>query len=135
MTKLYLDIDGVLLTTKHTQAAPGVDDFVNFIVSHFDCYWLTTHCKGESANAIRYLSNFLNPLTLEQLRDAVQPTNWVTLKTEALDLHSAFFWLDDNPLQSEVKFLRAAGLEDSLIVVDIQRLYELSSIKSYLAQV
>ena len=36
MTKLYLDIDGVLLTAKHTQAAPGVDDFVEFITQHFE---------------------------------------------------------------------------------------------------
>jgi hypothetical protein len=49
MTKLYLDIDGVLLTAKHTQAAPGVDDFVEFITQHFACYWLTTYCKGDSA--------------------------------------------------------------------------------------
>jgi hypothetical protein len=84
MTKLYLDIDGVLLTTKHTQAAPGVDNFVEFITQHFECYWLTTHCKGDSAPALRYLSLFLKPATLEKLRQAVRPTTWDTLKTKLL---------------------------------------------------
>jgi hypothetical protein len=39
MKNLYLDIDGVLLTAKHTQAAPGVDEFVDFVTQHFACYW------------------------------------------------------------------------------------------------
>jgi ribonucleotide monophosphatase NagD (HAD superfamily) len=68
MTKLYLDIDGVLLTAKHTQAAPGVDEFIKFITQNFACYWLTTHCKGDSAPAFRNLSRFLKPITLERLR-------------------------------------------------------------------
>lgn len=135
MIRIYLDIDGVLLTAKHTQAAPDVDGFVDFITTHFECYWLTTHCKGESATAIKYLSRFLNPLTLEKLSTAVQPTNWNTLKTEALDLQANFFWLDDNPFQSEINFLRANGLDDNLILVDIHRPNELIEIQSYLAQV
>jgi hypothetical protein len=56
MKNLYLAIDGVLLTTKHTQAAPGVDEFVDFITAYFEYYWLTTHCKGYSTPALRYLS-------------------------------------------------------------------------------
>ena len=86
MTKLYLDIDGVLLTAKHTQAAPGIDEFVEFITQNFACYWLTTHCKGDSAPALRYLSRFLKPITLERLRQGVQPTNRDMLKTKALYL-------------------------------------------------
>jgi hypothetical protein len=95
MTKLYLDIDGVLLTAKHTQAAPGVDEFVEFIIQRFECYWLTTHCKGDSAAALRYLTRFLKLATVEKLRQAVQPTNWDTLKTEAIDLASDFYWLNN----------------------------------------
>jgi hypothetical protein len=91
MTKLYLDIDGVLLTAKHTQAAPGVDEFVEFITQNFACYWLTTHCKGDSVPALRYLSRFLKPTILERLRQGVQPTNWDTLKTENIKLADIFF--------------------------------------------
>lgn len=125
MTKLYLDIDGVLLTAKHTQAAPGVDEF---ITQHFDCYWLTTHCKGDSAPAIRYLSRFLLPATLEKLRLAVHPTNWDTLKTEAIDLASDFYWLDDRPFQSEIAYLQAYRVSDRLIIVDLNRLDELAAV-------
>jgi len=128
MTKLYLDIDGVLLTAKHTQAAPGVDEFIDFITQHFDCYWLTTHCKGDSAPALRYLSRFLLPATLEKLRLAVQPTTWDTLKTEAIDLASDFYWLDDQPFQSEIAYLRAHGVADRLIIVDLTRPNELANL-------
>jgi len=128
MTKLYLDIDGVLLTAKHTQAAPGVDEFVEFITQHFACYWLTTHCKGDSAPALRYLSSFLKPATLERLRQAVQPTNWDTLKTEAIDVTADFYWLDDSPFQSEIAYLQARSVANRLVVVNLNRPDELVTV-------
>ena len=128
MTKLYLDIDGVLLTAKHTQAAPGVDKFVEFITQHFACYWLTTHCKGDSAPALRYLSSFLKPATLERLRQAVQPTNWDTLKTEAIDVTADFYWLDDSPFQSEIAYLQARSVANRLVVVNLNRPDELVTV-------
>ncbi|MGI4763014.1 MAG: hypothetical protein ACRYF0_20040 [Janthinobacterium lividum] len=132
MAKLYLDIDGVLLTAKHTRAAPGVDEFVEFITQHFGCYWLTTHCKGDSTTALRYLCRFLKPATLERLRQAVQPTNWHTLKTEAIDLASNFYWLDDMPFQSELAYLQAHGVADRLLIVDLNRPGELAIIQQQL---
>lgn len=132
MTKLYLDIDGVLLTARHTQAAPGVAAFVEFVTRHFACYWLTTHCKGDSAPALRYLSQFLAPATLELLRQAVQPTTWDTLKTEAIDVAADFYWLDDSPFQSEIAYLQARGVADRLIVVDLNRPDELVNIEESL---
>jgi hypothetical protein len=128
MTKLYLDIDGVLLTARHTQAAPGVAAFVEFVTQHFTCYWLTTHCKGDSAPTLRYLSQFLAPTTLELLRQAVQPTTWDTLKTEAIDVAADFYWLDDSPFQSEIAYLRAWDVADRLIVVDLNRPGELANV-------
>jgi hypothetical protein len=121
MKNLYLDIDGVLLTAKHTQAAPGVDEFVEFITQHFTCYWLTTHCKGDSAPALRYLSRFLKPATLEKLRQGVRPTNWDTLKTEAIDLASDFYWLDDSPFQAEIAYLQANHVADRLLVIHLSQ--------------
>lgn len=59
MLKLYLDIDGVLLTTKHPQAAEDAAKFVAFITGHFDCYWLTTHCQRDAEPAVRYCPNTL----------------------------------------------------------------------------
>lgn len=132
MAKLYLDIDGVLLTSKNTRAAPGVDEFIAFITQQFECYWLTTHCKGDSSSALKYLAQFLLPATIEKLKDAFQPTNWDTLKTEAIDLESDFIWLDDNPFQAEIAFLRVNQVTDSLIVVNLNRPNELLSIEAKL---
>lgn len=132
MPILYLDIDGVLLTTKHTHAAPGVDEFVDFITQHFTCYWLTTHCKGDSAPALRYLASFLQPATLEKLRAAVRPTTWDTLKTEAIDVTADFYWLDDSPFQAEIAYLEARGVDDRLFVVNLYQAKELTNIILYL---
>ncbi|RZK25055.1 MAG: hypothetical protein EOO63_16565, partial [Hymenobacter sp.] len=118
MTKLYLDIDGVLLTAKHTRPAPDVEAFVAFVTQHFECYWLTTHCKGDSATALRYLAAHLPLSTLAHL-GVVQPTSWDALKTEAIDLSTDFYWLEDQPFQAEIACLKAAGVADRLLVVDL----------------
>jgi hypothetical protein len=135
MIKLYLDIDGVLLTAKHTRAADGVGEFVAFVTKYFDCYWLTTHCKGDSKPALKYLSQFMQPETIEQLRVAVKPTSWDTLKTEALDFESDFYWLDDSPFQAELACLQANGLAERLIIINLNHTNELLTIQSYLTQV
>ena len=119
MIKLYLDIDGVLLTAKHTQAAPGVEDFINFVTTHFECYWLTTHCKGDNKPALKYLSQFLSPAIISKLQNTVQPTNWDTLKTEAITVTTDFYWLDDQPMQAEIAYLQANGVEHRLLVVNL----------------
>ncbi|MFD1468667.1 hypothetical protein ACFQ48_10565 [Hymenobacter caeli] len=132
MAKLYLDIDGVLLTSKHTRAAPGVDAFVAFVTQQFECYWLTTHCKGDSRSALKYLAQFLLPATLEQLKDAVHSTNWDTLKTEAIALESDFYWVDDNPFQAEITHLEANRVVDRLIIVDLNHPNELATVQAKL---
>jgi hypothetical protein len=134
MIKLYLDIDGVLLTAKHTRAADGVGEFVAFITMHFDCYWLTTHCKGDSKSAFRYLAQFMQPETIEKLKDAVRPTNWDALKTEAIDFESDFYWLDDNPFQSELARLQAEAVSNRLVLVDLNHVNELLTVQAKLKE-
>jgi len=128
MIKLYLDIDGVLLTAKHTRAADGVDEFVGFVTTRFECYWLTTHCKGDSRTALKYLEQFIQPKTIKKLEYAVRPTNWDALKTEAIDFESDFYWLDDRPLQVERKCLEDNALSDRLILINLERHKELTTI-------
>jgi hypothetical protein len=120
LTKLYLDIDGVLLTTRHMRAADDAALLIRFITSPFDCYWLTTHCKGDTRSCLAYLAPFLDADTLERLRQ-VKPTDWDTLKTEAIDLTSDFVWLDDSPLESEKRVLAANNASNGLIVVNLSR--------------
>lgn len=131
--KLYLDIDGVLITSKNQSVPDGIEEFVRFITSNFDCYWLTTHCKGNTDNCIRYLKPYFSGNVLELLA-MIKPTDWNTLKTEAINLSEPFVWLDDYPMISEKKVLEAAGKSDCLISVNLKNpdeLYRISSILNY----
>lgn len=55
----------------------------------------------------------------------IKPTNWDTLKTEAIDFESNYFWIDDNPMEAEQKILKEknngyliiVNKNDSLILV------------------
>lgn len=115
---LYIDIDGVLLTKK--QMLPNyLEDFLPFIISKFDCYWLTTHCKGDKATATKYLKKYY-PKTLLPFIEKINVTNWSTLKTEAIDFKNNFLWLDDYVLESEKQVLTTNNCLQSLILIDFK---------------
>lgn len=129
--KIYLDIDGVILTSKHTQPAENIEDFINFVIENFNCYWLTTHCKGDINPTIKYLSYYYNENMINILKK-VKPTNWETLKTEGIDFNSDFIWLDDYPLYSEKLILEKNNCLESLIEVNLNNKDELLRIKDEL---
>ena len=129
--RLYLDIDGVLLTKHPVAAAPGGAAFIDFVTARFACYWLTTHCKGNADVAVQYLSRFYDAATVAQVQ-TWQPTTWDTLKTEALLEATDFFWLDDAPFGSEQLALDQRGLLHRLITVDLVRPDELQQIQQLL---
>ena len=131
MKKLYLDIDGVLLTAKQTKPAENVVQFINCVTSNFDCYWLTTHCKGSEKTALNYLEKHFDDTTLYKMKN-IKPTNWTTLKTEGIDFTSDFFWLEDFPFQSEINILENKKLKERLITVDLNRPDELLRIIAFL---
>lgn len=126
--RLYLDIDGVLLTVKQTRPADYSTAFIEFITGNFYCYWLTTHCKGDAKNAISYLTRYLDDKSI-QLLHQVKPTNWETLKTEAIDFSHDFFWLEDYPFNAEKEVLKKHGRIENLIVVDLNNADELKRVK------
>ena len=132
MRKLYLDIDGVLLTTKHVAPANGVVSFIEFIISNFACYWLTTHCKGNKEKTLNYLSKYFDEAALDKMK-AIKPTNWATLKTEAIDFSAEFYWLEDFPFQSELLVLESKQRKDNLIKVNLDKPNELKRIISLLS--
>ena len=72
--KLYLDIDGVLLHPKEDKAAEHAAELIEYITSEFDCYWLTTHCKGDSGPHYRVIHSVLTGLLMEcwQLTETVE---------------------------------------------------------------
>lgn len=126
MKNLYLDIDGVLLT-KDGYAADYAIPFIEFITDNYDCYWLTTHCKGNSDTLLLYLSKYLDICSVEKLRK-LKSTNWETLKTEAINFQSEFLWIDDYVLDSEMNVLRANSSVDRLILVNLSNWQELKRI-------
>ena len=124
MMKLYLDIDGVLITSKNPVVPNGIEEFIRFITSNFDCYWLTTHCKGDANSCIQYLRTYFSDDILCIL-NRIKPTTWETLKTEAIDMSEQFVWIDDSPMIAEKRVLNAAGKLQCLITVNLNRKDEL----------
>ena len=133
MKKLYIDIDGVLLTAKNTQRPQYAVEFIDYITSAFDCYWFTTHCKGEESieSLLLYLSPYYDAKTIEKLR-TIKPTSWMDSKIEAIDIHSDFYWLDDYVFNFEKRILEGFDAIDRLIEVNLNYKNELKHIKEFL---
>ena len=129
MIKLYLDIDGVLLTKKQTRISDNCVEFLEYIVGRFDCYWLTTRCKGDVNSTLESLSGFFDSRSIVNLKK-IKPTSWDSLKTEAIDISEEFYWLDDAPLQAEIDYLKKNGVLNRLFIVDLERKDELLNIVS-----
>ena len=126
--KLYIDIDGVLLTTKSTQRPKYAVEFIDYIVSNFDCYWLTSHCKeGNITYLIQYLSAYYELETIEKCK-RISPTSWKTAKTEAVDFNSDFYWLDDYVFEFEKNVLERNCCLDRWIRVNLNNEDELKYI-------
>ena len=135
MYKLYLDIDGVLLTTKNTKAANGAIEFIDFALSNFECYWLTTHCKdGNSSQILKLLAQYFSDDVVEKLKK-VKPTKWDTLKTEGIDFESDFFWLDDYVFEAEKKVLEKHNCLENLILVNLYNKNEISRVKQKIIEI
>ena len=132
MKKLYIDIDGVLLTIKNTQQPQYAVEFIDYITSAFECYWLTSHCKeGNNLPLLQYLSPYYDDKTIDKLKK-IKSTSWVNAKVEAIDIHSDFYWLDDYVFQFEKDILEGFSVIDRLIEVNLNYENELKHIKELL---
>ncbi len=132
MIKIYIDIDGVILTKKNTQKADYAEEFIRFISNSFDCYWLTTHCKGKAKTAMEYLTPYFDNETLTLLAK-FKPTNWNTLKTESIDFNAEFYWIDDCPFLAEREVLLKYNVLDRLIIVNHSNPMELMKITTMIS--
>ena len=128
---LYLDIDGVLLNHDSDTKANYSIELIDYITNEFDCYWLTTHCKGDATPAIEYLSDYFPAETIEKLK-TIKPTYWEDLKTEGIDFDKNFIWLDDYPFQAELSVLEHFGASNSIYKVDLRNENELLTILNHL---
>lgn len=128
MKELFLDIDGVLLTNKNQIVADWAIELIDFILSRSDYYWLTTHCReSNSTNVLRMLASYFPQSVIEKLKQ-IKPTQWNTLKTEAIDFNSDFCWLDDYVLEAEKKELEQHKCFNNLLLVDLKNDNELTNI-------
>lgn len=120
-----MDVDGVLLTNKHTQIPFYGDAFIDAITSKYDCFWLTTHCKdGDTQMVLDRLSKYYSTDTMKKLQ-TIKPTKWDTLKTEAIDFGSDFYWIDDYVFEAEKEILKQRNCIDKLLLVDLNKEKEL----------
>lgn len=117
--KIYLDIDGVLLT-KNGEPAVGVLEFLKKVTEH-DCYWLTTHCKDDSVEGVQFHLKQKLPQEAFEYIKKIKPNPWGTLKTEGLDFSSEFMWFDDTLFQSEEAVLRQHNALNAFRLVDLRK--------------
>jgi len=121
---IYLDIDGVLvddrLTENNGKLTPHALELLKYVTDNYDCFWLTTHCRGGENRAVEYLRPKMPKDALPMLQK-IKPTNWMTYKTEAIDFTQDFRWLDDDVFPPEMTDLAAYGRKGDLILVDLRK--------------
>lgn len=116
MKKLYLDIDGTLLTRGIP--AEGLTEFLRFATENFDCYWLSTHCHGDTKSVFLHFVGRVSSEALPYIKK-IKPTKWHLWKTEALDFSVPFFWMDDMLFAAERKELASRNALDNFIQMDL----------------
>ena len=134
-TKLYLDVDGVVLMRTGQQTSRGLTEFqianhatsfLRFCISNFDCYWLTARSReGSIAEVERAFRQAVpDPAASEQERNelkalvsAIPVGAGGEMKADAFDAEEDFYWLDDNPDQASLSWLEQHDLSGRLVVV------------------
>lgn len=109
---IYLDIDGVIKGCASPKE--DIENFLNYCLAKYpnSIYWLTTHCNHGVNRAPEALQGALSQELVDRLADAVNPTEWEVLKTDAIDKDQDFIWFDDNLFESEKRVLDAYYVTD-----------------------
>lgn len=116
---IYLDIDGVLLANDNNLAL-GADEFVKYLVTNFDVYWLTTHCQGDASVPLKRFGHLFQH-DVANLLKRIKPTTWDNAKTEAIDFTKPFLWFDDDLYDEEREELIRHKSLASWIEVDLAK--------------
>lgn len=109
MTRLYLDVDGVLLLPNGgpdggPTVKEGVPEFLEWASSNFECLWLTGWAPLGRMGMIK---NKLLPM-LPECAKKFGCAQWCDLKTEGIT-DGDFYWIDDNLLTDEKQVLEDKG--------------------------
>lgn len=117
---IYLDIDGVLLANE-LNLAIGAEEFIEYVVTRYPTYWLTTHCMdGDPSFAVQNVGRLCKPKTVELLKK-IKPTAWKEAKTEAIDFSQPFLWFDDDLYDDEREELSRNGKLSSWREIDLAK--------------
>ena len=126
MNSSYIDIDGVILGRNDPQSsdvalARHAQEFLEFCLQNYRCYWRTTHSRdGSIESIIAYLYPYMDA-QLEDLVRQIQPAEWDFLKTDAIDFDQDFYWIEDQILSGERDQLIQHGKLDSYVFVDTRK--------------
>lgn len=115
-TKLYIDINGTLINKKRQCASKHVEEFVDFVLSNYDCYWLSPECCYPIEETKIYLSNFFSASVVNKLT-AIKQTFWNTSKTEAINFNEDFIWLDSYIFGYENEILKRNNKTQNILLV------------------
>jgi len=133
-TKLYLDVDGVVLRRTGTVTARGSTEFeiangalafLSWCVENFDCRWLTARShEGEIAEVDRAFRHAVRSRDMSEqeyaelkvLVGGIPVGRWGAMKAEAFVGEEDFIWVDDNPDEGSLDWLARRGLGDRLVV-------------------
>jgi len=124
--KVYVDLDGVLLgkaqpDDREIVLARHARELLEYCIQHYQCYWLTTHCKdGDTTPVVNILERYADEPVMKLIR-AIKPTSWKTMKTEAIDFQLDFYLIDDQLLQYEIELLKEKAVLNRWIQVDTRR--------------
>lgn len=102
---------------KSQCAAPYAEEFVDFILQHYHCYWLSPECCQAEHETRLYLSEFFNETIINKLMQ-IEPTVWNSSKTQALDFSADFVWIDSFVFDYEKEKLRQNGREHQLLLLN-----------------
>ena len=153
-TKLYLDVDGVVLMRTGQQTSRGLTEFqianhaasfLQFCTAHFDCYWLTARSReGNLAEVERAFRHAVrNPAASERDRDdlkalvsGIPVAAWGETKADAFSPEDDFYWIDDNPDKASIRWLEQQNLSSRLVVASTdQHQDDLSRVQGVLQEI
>jgi hypothetical protein len=138
-TKLFLDVDGVLLRRTGQQTSRGLTEFqianhattfLRFCSEHFDCYWLTARSREGSITEVEraFRHAVRNPAASEQEKDdlkalvsGIPVAAWGETKADAFSAGEDFYWVDDNPDEASISWLDRNNLSGRLVIVSTDK--------------
>lgn len=138
-TKLFIDVDGVLLRRTGQQTSRGLTEFevanhatsfLRFCTEHFDCWWLTARSReGSIAEVERAFRHAVrNPAASERDKDDLKAlvgdipvAAWRETKADAFSAGDDFYWIDDNPDRASKSWLDQHDLSGCLVMADTDR--------------